>query len=201
VEKDPSLEIGVIEMRRQRLTQRMKQAGENKPEDKRVRFAARLIAIAKRLMSDEAPKRTARGPVGVVTEADVSITLDNSQYYQGCGTGRYDYSATGIGHTPAEAYEDALDMLFQGVHGDMRELDEKPSMRVLDKEAGRIKREKRSEIDGIIREQAEEEVDPDDYEDKNDYKEALEEKIEEIQQMSELYYYVCIQYNVEPVEG
>jgi len=188
-------------MRRRRLTQRIGQAGDKKQMDSKVRLASRLVVMAKKLMEKKTTKKTARGSMGVVTEADISINLDNSQYYRGCGTGRYDYSATGVGHTPVEAYDDALEMLFQGVYGDIKEIDEKPSMRVLDREAGRIKNEKRSEIDDIIKEQAEEEVDPDDYEDDDDYQDALEEKIEEIQQESELYYFVCIQYNVEPVEG
>lgn len=40
---------------------------------------------------------------------------DNSQYFQGCGTAytKFDRVATGIGDNAKEAYEDAVDQIYQ----------------------------------------------------------------------------------------
>jgi len=42
--------------------------------------------------------------------------IDHSQYFQGCGTAYtdYDMAVTGIGNNAKEAYEDAVEQLYQG---------------------------------------------------------------------------------------
>jgi hypothetical protein len=150
-------------------------------------IAKRLLKLAKQFSGAE--------PKGYVSDADVSIELESSQYWRGCGSGRHDYAASGLGFTPAEAYDDALDVLFQGDYD--YDLDERQSMRVLDRAAGRIKREKRSEIPEIIRENLD--IDPDDFETQDEYEDALEEAYDEALGESELYYYVCIQFDVEAI--
>lgn len=45
--------------------------------------------------------------------------IDNSQYFQGCGTDytSFDYVATGIGDTPADAIDDCLEQIAQRANG------------------------------------------------------------------------------------
>lgn len=46
-------------------------------------------------------------------EFDVSFVVEFEDYYQGCGMGRFDEAATGIGDSAAEALEDAFEQLSQ----------------------------------------------------------------------------------------
>lgn len=43
----------------------------------------------------------------------VDIGIENSQYFQGLGRGNFDDAVTGVGDTPTEAFEDALEMAAQ----------------------------------------------------------------------------------------
>lgn len=46
-------------------------------------------------------------------EFDVSFVIEFEDYYQGCGAGRFDEAISGIGHSAAEALEDAFEQLSQ----------------------------------------------------------------------------------------
>lgn len=57
------------------------------------------------------------GKPGTVEEWEAhDLGVEHSQYFQGCGTSftRWDDVASGIGNTPLEAFNDALEMLAQG---------------------------------------------------------------------------------------
>ena len=53
--------------------------------------------------------------MNIISYEIINHGVNNSQYFQGCGTAftEFDEVATGIGSTPGEALEDALDSLAQ----------------------------------------------------------------------------------------
>jgi hypothetical protein len=126
----------------------------------------------------------------------IDIGIDNSQYFQGIGSGVYDEVFVGIGDNPAEALNDALDSAASAgwnVEHINEEWPDKPSV------ADELRDQARNEIDeDQIRDSL------DDPSDEEAFKEAMDEAVEEkLEEMTEcdLYYYAAVRLRVAGSEA
>jgi len=139
----------------------------------RKRVARELVKLAKGIM--------ARDKV-VVTRANIDVSTPESlSYYMGCGSGRYDYSVTGIGQSEYEAYEDAIEAIYQSHNIDDKDRKTKKIFKDLGRGLSK---------DEDIEQYVDDYVD-DDYDTTREYEEAVSEA------MSDVNYYACIQYDIE----
>ena len=190
-------ELGISCGKRER--QMVDVAGKTATRSQRRKAASVLLKLARRIIGAQ-PVR--------VTEAAIKIGgPEASQYWGGCvGIKGYEHTASGAGLSEYEAYEDALENMFQ-----QHDIDERRSKRALGGlSRGLSKREDIEEkaLDWISDSDIERNLDlrRSDFDTAEDYEEAKRDEWSDAQDaavaeaVEDTYYYACISYNLEAVE-
>jgi len=135
--------------------------------------------------------------------------IDNPSYFQGCGTAftRFNHVVTGVGDTPREALDDALEMAAQGdpsVDAEdlfqriIEEEGDNPAL-VEDEDGNKAFPEAPSAYQNMLEANGLEEPDRDDFESDEEYETALEEYEEGCEEFNDCesnYYHISIRYNL-----